>query len=103
MHTGTPYWSIKNPADSNENLANRWNDAPQYSIEFFKWIKQAKNDLIDILDFSKDDILAKIKYCLGEDVSMMLKSFNFEYGSVSRPVEDNAVLPKPYGYKNDEV
>ncbi len=103
MHTGKPYWSIKNPADSNENLANRWNDAPQYSIEFFKWIKQAKNDLIDILDFSKDDILAKIKYCLGEDVVMMLKSFNFEYDSVSRPVEDNAVLPKPYGYKNDEV
>lgn len=103
MHTGKPYWSIKNPADSNENLANRWNDDPQYSIEFFKWIKQAKNDLIDILDFSKDDILAKIKYCLGEDVVMTLKSFNFGYGSVSKPVEDNAVLPKPYGYKNDEV
>lgn len=103
MHMGKPYWSIKNPADSNENLANRWNDDSQYSIEFFKWIKQAKNDLIDILEFSKDDILAKIKYCLGEDVVMMLKSFNFEYGSVSRPVEDNAELPKPYGYKNDEV
>lgn len=103
MHTGKPYWSIKNPADSNENLANRWNDDPQYSIEFFKWIKQAKNDLIDMLDFSKDDILAKIKYCLGEDVVMTLKSFNFEHGSVSKPVEDNAVLPKPYGDKNDEV
>lgn len=103
MHAGKPYWSIKNPADSNDNLANRWNDDPQYSIEFFKWIKQAKNDLIDILDFSKDDILAKIKYCLGEDVAMVLKGFNFEYGSVSRPVEDNAVLPKPYGYKNDKI
>ena len=103
VRLGKVFWSIQNPADSNDNLANRWNEDAQYSIEFFKWIKQAKNDLIDMLEYSKDDVLAKIKYCLGEDVAMALKGFDFEHGSVAKPVEDNAVLPKPYGYKNGKI
>ena len=93
---GKPYWSIKSPADSSDNLANRWNEDSRYAVEFFRWVKQAKADLIDILEAQPKEIIAKIKYCLGEDVANAIQNFDFTETFNPRPIATDIVKPKPY-------
>jgi hypothetical protein len=39
------YW-VANPVMPEENFADKWNDAPRKRTEFFRWLTQAKEDLI---------------------------------------------------------
>lgn len=92
---GKVYWCIKNPANSKENLANKWNESSQYATEFFRWVKKATNDLIDILDRPIDEIKEKFKQCLGEDIMEIFEKNNF--GNLPKPkplVVEKA--PQPY-------
>ena len=92
---GKVYWCIKNPANSKENLANKWNESSQYATEFFRWVKKATNDLIDILDRPIDEIKEKFKQCLGEDIMEIFEKNNF--GDLPKPkplVVEKA--PQPY-------
>lgn len=99
MQNGKPYWCIKNPANSQENLVNKWNENPEKATEFFKWVRQVKSDLIDILDFEPEQIKQKLKYCLGERISnQVLYDFNFNNidSSKSRTLNFSDSTPKPY-------
>lgn len=91
-------WSIKNPANSGENLADKWSKDTTYVTEFFRWIKQVQKDLVDILDEGNkpEDIIAKIKYCLGEDVANSLGGFNFSEATKPVPMNKQGFIPKPY-------
>ena len=40
---------IANPANPEDNLANRWNENPRIPKTFFMWIKVVTSDLIDSL------------------------------------------------------
>lgn len=95
---GKSKWFIKNPANSAENLADKWNIDFNYAMEFFRWVQQAQVDLIDILDeeSSVGDIIAKLEYCLGADVADALESFTFLETVKTRPVELSYINPKPY-------
>ncbi len=42
-------WYIANPANPEDNLANRWNENPRIPKTFFMWIKVVTSDLIDSL------------------------------------------------------
>ena len=94
---GKPYWSIKNPANSMENLADKWNKNSQYATSFFEWVKQVRTDLIDILEHSSDQIKSKFKYCLGEDVAnSTFGKFVFDTIVAPRKIEPTVIVPKPY-------
>jgi len=38
-------WVIKNPADENENFADRWADKPELAESFFAWVYQLRRDI----------------------------------------------------------
>lgn len=95
---GKPNWMIKNPANSGENLANKWNIDSSYATEFFKWVQQARVDLVDILEigYKPDEIISKFKFCLGEEIANLLGGFNFTETIEPRPITISTVTPKPY-------
>ncbi|MDA3859654.1 MAG: nucleotidyltransferase [Melioribacteraceae bacterium] len=45
-------WTIKNPADRNENFADKWEQKPELATAFFTWIYQLKRDLNAFLESS---------------------------------------------------
>lgn len=102
---GKAKWFIKNPANSGENLANKWCQNPSYSSEFFKWVKQVQNDLADILEggFKPDEIISKLKFCLGEDVANELDGFDFSELPRTKQVFTDPILPKPYKAKDERL
>ena len=96
---GKVYWSIKNPANSQENLAEKWNESPEKAIEFFKWVRKVKEDLIDILDLDKYTIIEKLKFCLGESISNhIFEHFSFDSAknAQTKILNFNQNTPKPY-------
>ena len=94
MVDGKVVWDIKNPANSGENLADKWCKDSKYATEFFRWIKQAQVDLVDILeaDNNPEDIKAKLKYCLDVDIA----SISFSEIVQPRPMNAPRDIPKPY-------
>ena len=98
MIDGKVVWSIKNPANSAENLADKWCKDSKYATEFFRWVKQAQIDLVDILegDNKFEDVRAKLKYCLDVDIENILRGFNFSEISQPRPFNMQRDIPKPY-------
>lgn len=46
-------WYIANPANPEDNLADKWNENPLIPERFFRWSKAVRSDLVDSL--SKDD------------------------------------------------
>lgn len=47
-------WNVPNPADSDDNLANKWNEDERIPKSFFKWVTAIKKDLFEVLT-QKDD------------------------------------------------
>lgn len=44
-------WQVINPANPEDNLADKWNITADIPIRFFNWIKTAKKDLVDSMTF----------------------------------------------------
>lgn len=62
-------WYISNPANPEDNLANKWNQDSRIPEYFFRWVKAAKSDLIESLQ--QDDerqFRIAIENGLGRDV-----------------------------------
>jgi hypothetical protein len=100
MVNGFAKWYIPNPTDSKENFADKWCKDSTYASEFFRWVKRAKQDLLDILDGSQksDDIKGKLKYCLGQDVANVLGGFVFSETSQPRVMSSTIPGAKPYRF-----
>ncbi len=99
MKEGKVFWSIQNPTNSMENLADKWNETPEKATEFFNWVQQVHNDLIDILDYTPEQIEAKIKYCLGERIgNKVFSKFNINNlaNLQTKPLKFSNTTPKPY-------
>ena len=47
-------WTVPNPADPDDNLANKWNEDDRIPKNFFKWVTAIKKDLFEVLT-QKDD------------------------------------------------
>lgn len=47
-------WYISNPANPEDNLADKWNQDDRIPEYFFKWVKTAKSDLIESLQQDDD-------------------------------------------------
>ena len=47
-------WNVPNPADPEDNLANKWNEDERIPKSFFKWVTAIKKDLFEVMT-QKDD------------------------------------------------
>lgn len=47
-------WIVSNPADPEDNLANKWNVDDRIPHTFFKWISTIKKDLFELLEQNDD-------------------------------------------------
>ena len=61
-------WIIKNPANPEDNLANKWNEDSRIPEVFFKWAIVAKEQLIDSLQLSDEDFRAKAEAAFGRSI-----------------------------------
>lgn len=63
---------IQNPVNNEENFADKWAENPKKKDEFFKWLNQAKTDLVDVPMslIGVDDIADHFKRVLGEKTTI---------------------------------
>lgn len=61
------YW-IENPVMKEENFADKWNDSPNKRIAFFRWLEQAKKELIEepLSSLGLNNVAENYKNCLGK-------------------------------------
>lgn len=59
-------WIIENPANPEDNLADKWNQDASIPTHFFTWAKAVKEDLIDSLQMSDEDFRAKVETAFGQ-------------------------------------
>lgn len=89
-------WSVPNPADPDDNLADKWNNDDRISTTFFKWITIMKQDLI--VSLSQDDdtqfgIILENSFGAWDDRSAVIKKYR---GSqIATPIISSTAA-KPY-------
>lgn len=89
---GNKQYRIQNPANTEENFADKWNEKPNKKVAFFEWLKQLKVDgkaLKNLLlsKTSKLDILSKM---FGDDI---IKSVANQINDDIRNNEQNYIEP----------
>lgn len=58
--SGDPgHYRILNPADEDENFAERWNERPEKATAFFTWLNKAKEDYFGLTDMRGLDSVAR--------------------------------------------
>ena len=79
-------WYISNPANPEDNLADKWNQNERIPAHFFRWVKAVKDDLIESLQQDDDQrFRASIENGLG----------NMSVSSVLGNKYCNTTPPKP--------
>ncbi len=48
-------WNVPNPADPEDNLANKWNEDERIPKSFFKWVTTIKKDLFEVMTQEDDN------------------------------------------------
>lgn len=85
-------WVIPNPANPEDNLADAWND--ETCDKFFRWINQARIDLVDALNDDEGTFRAVMENAFG--LWFINKHWNDKYCPVKpKPITPSAA-PKPW-------
>lgn len=77
-------WIIENPANPEDNLADKWNQDVSIPTHFFAWAKAVREDLVDSLQLSDEDFRARAETAFGHKV--VTSAWGTKY---------NKVAPKP--------
>lgn len=88
-------WYIANPANPEDNLANKWNENPRIPKTFFMWIKVVTSDLIDSLQ--QDDKHFRTTLDNGFGSKAVTAALGEKYMTTEAPrliIKESA--PKPY-------
>lgn len=64
----TGKWVIQNPANPEDNLADKWNKNSQIPQYFFRWIRVCKEDLIDSLTLSDSEFRTVVENAFGPEI-----------------------------------
>ena len=85
-------WVIPNPTNPEDNLADTWNDAT--CDKFFRWINQARFDLIDALNADESTFRSVMENAFG--LWFIKKHWNDKYCPAQpKPITPSAA-PKPW-------
>lgn len=89
-------WLVKNPANPEDNLADKWNENEDIANRFFKWIKVLREDLISSLDSDDEFFYSVLENSFGENsTSHFAQKYNSK--NMVKP-EKIKVEAKPYSY-----
>lgn len=88
-------WTIMNPANPKDNLANKWNDNADIPRYFFMWIQACYKDLVDSLTLPDHQFRTQVENAFGSGT--VNTSWGKKYSSVLVP---KPIIPasasKPY-------
>ena len=89
-------WEIQNPANPEDNLANKWNQNPDIPKYFFLWIAACTNDLITSLSLSDSTFRASMDNAFGAE--NIKKSWGTKYKSVTPKPIIPTKAARPYRF-----
>ena len=88
-------WIIQNPADPEDNLADKWNENADIPKYFFLWISACETDLIISMGLSDSQFRTNIENAFG--VSTVQNNWGDKYKSTVRATPQSiSTSPKPY-------
>ena len=92
---GNHRWVIQNPADPEDNLANKWNENSDIPKYFFLWIAACEKDLIQSLGLQDSQFRTAMDNAFGADA--VQKSWGNKYKTATRATPKPIVTTsKPY-------
>lgn len=74
-------WYIANPANPEDNLADKWNEDPRIADKFFLWVEAARKDLIDSLELEDAEFRAILESAFGQ--AAVQNTLKEKYGAES--------------------
>lgn len=89
-------WEVKNPANPEDNLANRWNQNPDIPKNFFLWIKAAVEDLVTSLSLPDSSFRVCMENAFGAET--IEKSWGAKYHTVTPKPIVPTMAARPYRY-----
>lgn len=87
-------WKIENPANPDDNLADKWNIDSKIPEKFFLWSKAAKSDLIDALHLDDEGFRASAENAFGSIV--VNESWGKKYNKSIPTYVNVSSSPKPW-------
>lgn len=91
-------WVIKNPADPEDNLADKWNENPDIPAYFFLWIAACYQDLIQSLELQDSQFRTAMDNAFGS--TTIQENWADKYKAIARATPKPIVTaPKPYRRK----
>ena len=88
-------WILQNPANPEDNLADKWNQNSRIPEMFFRWITACKNDLIVALELHDEGFRTAAENAFGSQTIQHIWGDKYKPASKSepRPITNNT---KPY-------
>ena len=62
-------YCVGNPVNPEENFADKWPSHPKRKENFFKWLRQVKTDMNNIINATGPNIRKNVGYAFGDDFS----------------------------------
>ena len=88
-------WVIQNPANPEDNLADKWNENPEIPKFFFKWIEACASDLIESMTVLDDKFRTRMENAFGSIAIQNI--WGDKYKSANHPAPKPITTnPKPY-------
>lgn len=87
-------WMIANPADPEDNLANKWNENPDIPKWFFLWLSVCEQDLIHALSLPDNQFRSAMDNAFG--ILTTQKSWGDKYKGMRIEPKPITTSPKPY-------
>lgn len=84
-------WYIANPANPEDNLADKWNESETIPKMFFKWIDAAKEDFVESMDKSDEEFRAISETAFGQETIESV--WGEKYGSSTATPVSNIAKP----------
>lgn len=90
-------WTILNPANPKDNLADTWNSGDvQYATYFFQWVQKVKKDFVESFDLEDNKFVALLENSIGNE--FVKESFDFSaYKTDTLKTQKISLQSKPYG------
>lgn len=87
-------WVIENPANPEDNLADKWNQDSRIPTTFFRWVAAVKEQLIDSLQLSDESFRAKAEAAFGS--SVIKRSWGSKYNAEPARTFNSGGTAKPW-------
>ena len=87
-------WIIQNPADPDDNLADKWNENPMISQYFFQWIGTCTKDLVEALSLPDQQFRSTMENAFG--AATIKKNWANKYNQMRVEPKPIVTSPKPF-------